>query len=206
MSLEFSTTRETRTVCHAATLPNNFHTALLALDTAIIEETRESGCPACGAWLCRADYPRKPWGVDARYRHLYARRFSLCCSRDGCRGRVTPDSARFLGRRRYPGFWVILITALSQGTRRRHCRQVCQTLGLHERTLTRWRAWWREQFPQSPFWRIQRSRVTPPPQVFPADLLAAFDDRAQRGRLLTFLAWWTGAVLTASPAQGDQVM
>ena len=107
LSLEFSTTRETTEVCHDLRSPSKFHAALLALDTRTIEEHRAMRCPACAGPLCRSDYPRKAWGVDARARPLYARRFSLCCIREGCRVRVTPPSARFLGRRRYPVFWVL---------------------------------------------------------------------------------------------------
>jgi hypothetical protein len=41
---------------------------------------------------------------------------SLCCSRDGCRRRMTPPSVRFLGRRVYLGAVLVLVSAMQQGS------------------------------------------------------------------------------------------
>ena len=69
---------------------------LKRIDEAEAAACREVGCPACDGALHSATYPRKPHGLAAELRSD-ARRFSFCCNR--CRGRVTPPSVRFFGRR-----------------------------------------------------------------------------------------------------------
>lgn len=59
----------------------------------------------------RADYDRKPRGGPEHW----SERHSFCCDQDGCRRRHTPPSVRFLGRKVYVGFVVVLKTALHQG-------------------------------------------------------------------------------------------
>lgn len=195
-------------MCHDTRLPTNFHSVLLDLDLQLIEAAREAGCPACGGVLHRADYPRKPWGISTRHRHYYTMRFSLCCTRDGCRRRVTPRSVRFLGRRRYSGYWVVLLTALSQGPSSRRARHLCRVLGLSARALTRWRSWWRERFGRSRCWREQRGHFLPAPRQLPADLLNRFTGTNRHRRLRQFLFWlascgapWLmGVALTQNPS------
>jgi hypothetical protein len=50
-------------------------------------------------------------------------------------------------------------------------------LGVDERTVTRWRHWWRVTLPASARWRSARSDLMPPPDEsgLPSSLLASFD-------------------------------
>ncbi len=120
-------------------------------------QARVQGC-ACGGALHRANYPRKVRGINVE-----AKRDSLCCAKEGCRRRTTPESVRFLGRRVYAGFIVVLLTALQHGPTARRLMILQEQLGVDRRTLERWRQWWREQFAQSAPWRTERGRFVPPP-------------------------------------------
>lgn len=176
-------------MCHGILRPTNFHALLLRIDLDLVEQAQRAGCRHCGGVLHRADYPRKPWRVSRRAERCYERRFSLCCERDGCRRRITPGTVRFLGRRRYTAAMMILVSALSHSGRPRRCARLRQALKINRRTLTRWRQWWREAFVASPFWRTARTRVASvlKPRLLPAALLAAFEGRSRRQRLLELL-------------------
>ncbi len=84
-----------------------FFLALVEADKAIVEQVRAAGCP-CGGRLDRADYMRKPRGFMAPVEPALCRRFSLCCSREGCRARTCPLSVRFLDRKVYVAALVLL--------------------------------------------------------------------------------------------------
>lgn len=93
-------------------LVREFFEGLASLDAAIVEKVAAAGCPFCGAVLHRSDFSRKPrWGLFVELTGAFTRRFSLCCSREGCRKRATPPSVRFLGRRVYLGA-VVLVASL----------------------------------------------------------------------------------------------
>jgi hypothetical protein len=148
---------------------------LLALDADLAAESFGSGaCGLCGGRLHQAHYPRKPRGVPDV---LEARRFSFCCGRDGCRDRVTPPSIRFLDRRVYLGIWVMLMAAITSGVNEQRRRRLWVELGVDERTITRWRSWWRSTLPTSPRWQSLRADVMPPPAVdeLPGSVLRSFD-------------------------------
>ena len=103
----------------------------MAIDEAIVERAAVEPCRFCGGPLHRGDYPRKPrGGLVAVAAEAFARRFSLCCGREGCRHRATPPSVRFLGRRVYVGAVVIVasVVALAHEERRarRHGRRGCR--------------------------------------------------------------------------------
>ena len=172
----------------------SFWRFLSVLDEDLAAEVRRGGCRACGAVLHSARYRRKPRGVSrAVLGEAYERRLSFCCAREGCRRRATPPSVRFLGRRVYLGAVVVLVTALTQGLSGARCARLRAVFGVSERTLRRWRRWWRERFPTTPLWRAQRGRfVSPPdPSQFPESLIERFPgaDGAERlVGLLQFLA------------------
>ena len=75
-------------------------------------------------------------------------------------------------------------------------------LGVSVRTLKRWRAWWRETFVASAFWRGARGRFMPPvaSETLPASLLERFAGD-ERTRLLHALAFLTP--LTTAPGAGS---
>jgi len=126
------------------------------IDTDTAEAVREKGCPHCEGKLHRADYERKPRGGPK-----WERRDSFCCCREGCRQRQTPPSVRFLGRRVYAGFVVVLLSAMVHGLKPERVRSIQEKLGIDRRTLERWREWWLSAFAQGSFWKASRARFMP---------------------------------------------
>ena len=92
-----------------------FHELLLAIDRDLADACRAEGCELCGGRLHSARYPRKPRGRTCRLGPEHDQRFSFCCAVEGCRGRETPASVRFLGRRVYLAAIVVLIAILRDG-------------------------------------------------------------------------------------------
>jgi hypothetical protein len=146
-------------MCHAFTLPASFFAHLLEIDNELAEISRAGGCPWCGGVVHSAAYRRKPRGVHRS--HLgddYALRHSFCCAEDGCRRRCTPPSVRFLGRRVYVGFLLVLTCSVSVG----RLVAMGSLLSVPVRTIRRWRAWWQQQFSQLPGWRTLRLQLSEP--------------------------------------------
>jgi hypothetical protein len=171
----------------------SFWSVLLAIDRDLADDTRKKGCP-CGGRLHSANYLRKPRGTPLQLPEPHCLRLSFCCDRDGCRQRVTPPSVRFLGPTVYLGAIVILISALRQGPSPRRVHELSARFGADRRTIARWLVFWRERFPQTPFWKIARARLGTPAEIvaLPYDLVEAFLSRHERDRgwtlLLKFLA------------------
>jgi hypothetical protein len=171
----------------------SFWQFLFSIDQDLAEATRQQAC-SCGGRLHRASYPRKPRGGGDDLPQQYGRRLSFCCDRDGCRKRVTPRSVRFLGRRVYLGAVVILVSAMRQGPSPRRVRELSRLFGADRRTIARWQVYWREHFPQTPFWKVARGRVAPLVEIvaLPLSLLDAFrcgkDSCHAWGQLLRFLS------------------
>jgi hypothetical protein len=134
----------------------SFWSFLLEVDEDLAEETRKKGCP-CGGRLHRANYPRKPAGAGLELTEFQRLRLSFCCDRDGCRKRTMPPSVRFLGRKIYLAAIVILVSAMRQGPTPRRVRELSKRFGADESTITRWQTFWREHFPQTPFWKVARA-------------------------------------------------
>jgi hypothetical protein len=170
----------------------SFWRFLFSIDQDLAETARKSAC-SCGGRLHCANYPRKPRGVDP-LPDPYQRRLSFCCEREGCRKRVTPPSVRFLGRKVYLGTVVILVAAMRQGPSPRRVAELSRLFGADRRTIARWQVLWREQFPQTPFWKVARGRLVPRVDVtvLPRALLEAFvhrdDDHQGWRKLLLFLS------------------
>ena len=129
---------------------------LTKIDADLAGQAWIQGCVHCGGVLHRADYPRKVRGVNVE-----ARRDSFCCAEEGCRRRETPGSVRFLGRRVYAGFVVVLLAALRHGLSADRVQVLREQLGVERRTLERWREWWLEQFASGRPWRLARARFMP---------------------------------------------
>ncbi len=131
---------------------------LFRIDLELAEKARADRC-SCGGRLDTADYPRKPRAAgDLGPEHR--RRHSFCCA--VCRSRTTPPSVRFFGRRIYAFPVVVLVTALAAGLSGSRLATLRKEFGVDRRTLERLRVWWRELFPQTPFWKTSRARFSPP--------------------------------------------
>jgi len=159
------------------------------IDDDLAEETRRKGC-FCAGVLHRADYPRKPRGGPSG--GAWRRRRSFCCNKEGCRQRHTPASVRFMGRKVYVGVVVVLVGAMMHGISRRRVVALRSELGVDERTLWRWRAWWRERFVQTAFWKTAKAFLMPPVDAgrLPGCLVDRFDGWRVEGlvRLMRFLS------------------
>ena len=170
----------------------SFWAFLFSVDRDLAEARRKTGCQ-CGGRLHCANYPRKPRGGCENLPESYGRRLSFCCDQDGCRKRATPPSVRFLGRKVYLGAVVVLVAAMRQGPSPRRVRELSQVFGADRRTIARWRVFWREHFPQTPFWKVARSRLVPKIDIanLPRALFDAFIHSDGCGedweRLLLFL-------------------
>jgi hypothetical protein len=174
-------------VCHAVLEDPAFFRFLLRIDEELAAETRRAACPHCGSALHTARYPRKPRGCPASVVEEYSWRFSFTCAR--CKARSTSPSVRFLGRRVYVAVVLMLFSppGHSQG------RELCELLDIRVRTLKRWRRWWREDFPRTPFWQSVRNRFMPPVAItnLPQSLMERFEGSRPADRLpplLRFLA------------------
>ena len=171
----------------------NFWAFLFSIHRALADSPRQKACP-CGGRLHCANYPRKPRGGGDDLPEQYGSRLSFCCERDGCRKRATPPSVRFLGRKVYLGAVVVLVAAMRQGPSPRRVRELSGLFGADRRTIARWQVFWREHFPQTPFWKVARGRFVPAVEIalLPRSLLAALlrgDDSCQGwGRRLRFLS------------------
>jgi hypothetical protein len=175
-------------VCHALLYDPKFLALLLRIDHELAAQTRADGC-GCGGSLHRADYPRKPRGCPLEARPDLSSRLSFCCS--VCRGRSTPMSVRFLGRRVYLALAVVLVSARPGGPTPAAAR-LGLALGVARRTVARWLEWWREQFPRTPLWRAACARFMPPvpEERLPGGLIERFGGAAPEAlmRLLVWLA------------------
>ena len=134
---------------------------------------------------------------DIEKEHGYHdQRFSFCCAVNGCRGRETPASLRFLGRRVYVAAIVVLIAILKHGATDARLARLSDVVSVDRRTIARWRHWWRDAFTATPFWRIARARFMPPVDHdrLPAALIERFtgDSAEPLIALLRFLAPITG--------------
>lgn len=170
---------------------SRFYELLFRIDEDLAQRTRQGGCPHCGGELHSANYLRKPRGTPqgVAVGPSFALRHSFCCSREGCRCRQQPPSVRFFGRRVYLTVFVALLTALRQGASPHTARQLKRDFGVDRRTLARWRRWWQQSFPATPFWRRESLRVIPPLAAsgMPKDLIEHFLGESLIERVLSLL-------------------
>lgn len=169
-------------------LVREFFEGLSSLDAAIVEKVAAAGCPFCSGVLHRGDYPRKPrWGAFAEMTGAFARRFSLCCSRDGCRKRATPPSVRFLGRRVYLGAVVLVASlfALALAT----ASAASRAAGVPARTVRRWLRWWQGPFVETDVFVEIRAHLVPPPRAadLPHSLVSRMMDLDMASRIASVL-------------------
>lgn len=184
-------------------LRGEFLEGLVAIDEAIVARAAEEPCRDCGGPLHRGDYPRKPRGGQfAVAAESFARRFSLCCGREGCRHRATPPSVRFLGRRVYVGAVVIVASAIALTTMA--ARALVQATGVPARTTRRWLRWWQGPFTTtSPFVDLS-ARLVPAPERrrLPTALLERL--AVDSSPAVTKLLGWLAPITTTSCPAGSR--
>ena len=129
-------------MCHVPLSDPQFFRFLIHIDEALAAEAQAAGCP-CGGVLHRADYPRKPRGCPASVRADYSTRLSFCCSQ--CRRRTTSQSVRFLGRRIWLS-WVVVLGSTRPAGPNTAVARLSEALAIPWRTVARWRRWWREDW------------------------------------------------------------
>lgn len=88
-----------------------FLAELVAIDLETALKMKEQGCPQCKSTLHSANFTRKFRGLEITPPPQFEVRFSFCCSRDGCRSRVTPPSVRFMGQKVYLGMVILFISS-----------------------------------------------------------------------------------------------
>lgn len=104
----------------------------------------------CNGIYHSSSYPRKPRGIQVEAEEFYSSRFSFCCSR--CRRRFTPESIRFLGRKVYIAFFIMLM--LYPPVKNIHQQFIeLPPKSLAPITLRRWFLWWDATIPKSPVWK-----------------------------------------------------
>ena len=165
--------------------------ALLAilrqLDVEEAERVRQGGCPYCGGKLHRANFPRKPRGIEEVEEEDWWR-LSFCCEK--CRRRTTPKSTRFLGRKVYHATVVVVVVVLRATTLVRRIAAATRASAI---TIRRWVMWWKGPVLDSNWWREVLARVMPPPDegapvrsLYEHFLAGAADARTALTRLLSF--------------------
>ena len=100
-------------------------------------------------------------------------------------------SVRFLGRRVYLSL-VMVLMSVKQGGPKSSQAKLTGTLAIPAQTLLRWRRWWADIFPMTPFWQANCARFMPPvtSTELPASLIERFTGPAAEAlmRLLAFLS------------------
>jgi hypothetical protein len=161
---------------------------LVKLDTDLAAQCRITGC-RCGGKLHSAKYPRKARGLPREMEKDFNWRHSFCCELEGCRRRSTPPSFRFLGRKVFVAVVVVLVATLRHGATPVRMATLCAAVGVHRRTVERWRRWWQEGLTRSSFWRAARGRF--PKAIdessLPLSLLEAFGAAEPKARVLDLL-------------------
>ena len=139
---------------------NNLFRLLFNINSDIATEKKKELCPLCGAPLHQANYPRNPAGGPQDLPDDYKIRFSLCCSRDGCRKRVTPTSVRFMGRKEHWSCVILIVITLKQNrTSGYTAEKLMRMFNISHSTLYRWAKYFRDFFPNSSLWKALRGNV-----------------------------------------------
>lgn len=135
-------------------LPNpNFISGLRVWDEDEARKHQARGCQRCGGVLDRADYPRKPRGIELGE----ASRSSFCCRQ--CRRRSSPKSVIFARHKVYALAAVTLALSCCAGGHGRRLISACAVCGVSEVTLRRWRQW-SARFLESREWKALRRKLS----------------------------------------------
>lgn len=148
---------------------------LYELDKKEAQRASKEPCAHCGGTLHQCNYDRKPRGVDQSVCEGMTIRFSFCCGT--CRRRVTPASTRFLGRKVYSMTFILLESALRQGSI--SIDIIRKIFNVPESTARRWRLWWTNQVSASRYWREVKGWFLPPVDEdnIPLSLFERFEQR-----------------------------
>ena len=121
---------------------------LYNLDKEEAQRVKKRNCLDCGGKLDSSNYLRKPRGFETQKR--FEVRFSFCCR--NCRKRHTPKSLRFLGRKVY-WFFVVVLSSYQVEQRQESIFKLSNLLRLCERTLCRWIWQWNSRVAFSSIWK-----------------------------------------------------
>ena len=133
---------------------------LFLIDKDLAERQREKACPFCNSSLHYSNYTRKPRGGPDDLPEEYLLRHSLCCSNEGCRRRVLPESIRFWDQRVYFGVVMLVVMTLRQKrTDGYSASRLMKIFGLSRHTLKRWIIYFENIFPFSLRWRKVKGRM-----------------------------------------------
>ncbi len=186
---------------HEIAIDNKFIDQGRQTDADIAARVKTQGCPHCQGRLDRSDYPRKPRGGGmCRAGEDIERRISLCCSREGCRRRVTPPSVIFLGRRVYLGI-VVLLASLRAPEQR--------TATPPRRTVRRWLGWFQGVVPRTPMLAAARTLLVPAIEdatTLPGSLVERFTAGRCVRRALLWTLRWLLPVTTSSVHDGARFL
>lgn len=149
----------------------SFYHQLVDLDRIIADQAKASGCPCHGTYH-QSNYARKPRGIPAGVGPCASLRFSFCCSREGCRKRLTPPSLRFLGRKVYSSAVILLIFKLKAHTNEQRVEALNNLLrtNLSVETIRRWRRFWTVKLPANPLWQRHHLAFYPGASRLPESL------------------------------------
>jgi len=131
---------------------------LLQIDRDFLQELKSKKCPHCGGPLHESNYKRKPCGIPKNIEipEKYLIRYSLCCGH--CRKRCMPPSCRFMGRRVY-WQWVIILIITIQQEGKISLKKLCDKFKVQAITIYRWREYFQEIFPATKQWQRLRGLV-----------------------------------------------
>ena len=151
---------------------------LFDLDVNHAEMVRRQGCPICGGPLHYGRYKRNPVGYFLDLPEEYLIRQGLCCGH--CRSRTLPPSCLFMGRKRAFRCAVLIFLTLRHN-REKPAIELSEILGIHVRTLRRWVAHFRDEFPSSDVWQRLRGFVSPKvgDDQLPGSLVVHFIDQTR---------------------------
>lgn len=175
-----------------------FHRMLQQLDEKTAAAVKAQGCTrgGCDGVLHWARYRRKPRGLPMVASGGEYWRLSFCCAKECCRGRTTPPSLIYLGRRTYLAVAVTVITVMRCGLTPVRLARLRELAGVSRQTVLRWEQWWQQLLPQTVFWRSACGAFPSSVETgaLPASLFEQFtgDAAQQLLALLRFLAPLTG--------------
>lgn len=158
----------------------NLFSLLYKIDHDLAETAKANGCRFCRSRLDSANYFRKPRGGPADIDEDSLVRFSLCCSREGCRRRTLPPSTRFDGSRVYWSCVILVVMALRQNQpESSSIRRLQRMFSISRQTITRWIRYFSEEFPAGEQWKRLRGRLDAEVanNRLPGDLLIRFMER-----------------------------